>query len=83
MGRTIPTFRIALMHEESQWKTFRKSLDKSSRVSFDRLFAISRLYVSACMMSAMPVRIYPIMMAMVFHHYKQLALIRGKNDPIA
>lgn len=79
MGRTIPSFRIALMHEEIQWKQFRNSLDKASKHAFDKLFVISRLYVSACMMSAMPVRIYPIIMAMIFHHYKQLAFIRGKK----
>jgi hypothetical protein len=79
MGRTIPSFRIALVHEEMQWRIFRNSLDKSYKKSFDRLFAISRLYISASMMSAMPVRIYPIMMSMIFHHYKQITLASEKK----
>jgi hypothetical protein len=28
MGRTIPSFRIAAMLEEKEWKSYRKYLDK-------------------------------------------------------
>ena len=31
MGRTIPSFRIASLLEEKEWKSFRNSLDKSDR----------------------------------------------------
>jgi hypothetical protein len=31
MGRTIPSFRIALEMEERRWKPFRNALDKSDR----------------------------------------------------
>jgi hypothetical protein len=31
MGRTIPSFRIASIMEEIEWKPFRKRLDKSDR----------------------------------------------------
>lgn len=78
MGRTVPSFRIALSHEESSWKPFRAALDAKSKAAFDRLFVIARFYISACMMSCRPVRIYPIMMVMVFYHYKQLrAIVRS------
>jgi hypothetical protein len=40
MGRTIPSFRIASMMEEKEWKVFRKSLNKSDRKVFDNMFAI-------------------------------------------
>jgi hypothetical protein len=35
MGRTIPSFRIASIIEEKEWKSFRNSLDKSERKIFD------------------------------------------------
>jgi hypothetical protein len=35
MGRTIPSFRIALAMEETEWKPFRNDLDKSDRKKFD------------------------------------------------
>jgi hypothetical protein len=72
MGRTIPSFRIASIMEEKDWKSFRDSLAKSERKIFDDMFAISHLYNSACSYSAKYVRIHPIFMSIIFHHYKQL-----------
>jgi len=84
MGRTIPSFRIALSQEEAAWRQFRSSLDSKSKASFDRIFVISRLYISSCMLSCRPVRIQPIFMAIVFHHWKQLdGIIRSKNGPFS
>jgi hypothetical protein len=52
MGRTIPSFRIALEMEERRWKPFRNALDKSDRKKFDEMFDemfdIPRLYITAC-----------------------------------
>jgi hypothetical protein len=73
MGRTIPSFRIALAMEEEEWKPFRNALDKSDRKKFDDMFDIPRSYVSACSYSVQYVRLYPILMSVLFHHYKQLS----------
>lgn len=78
VGRTIPSFRLALAEEEREWKTFRNSLDRRDRKEFDSMFADARLYISACSYAAKPVRVQPIMLAIVFHHYKQLARIVGQ-----
>jgi hypothetical protein len=72
MGRTIPSFRIASLLEEKEWKSFRNSLDKSDRKIFDEIFSITHLYNSASSYYAKPVRIQPIFMSIIFHHYKQL-----------
>ena len=72
MGRTIPSFRIATLEEEKNWKLFRKYLDKSDRKVFDNIFSIAHLYNSACSYAANPIRIHPIFMSIIFHHYKQL-----------
>jgi hypothetical protein len=72
MGRTTPSFRIASVIEEKEWKSFRNSLNKSERKIFDDMFTISHLYNSACSYSAKYVRIHPIFMSIIFHHYKQL-----------
>lgn len=77
LGRTIPSFRIALMHEEMQWKPFRDALDKNEKKTFDRLFLASRLHISACMMAAKPVRIHSVFMAILLYQYKQLLALRG------
>ena len=66
MGRTIPSFRIASMIEENEWKSFRNSLDKSERKIFDDMFAISHLYNSACYYSAKYIRSHPILCLLYF-----------------
>jgi hypothetical protein len=72
MGRTIPSFRIAAMMEQSKWRSFCYNLDKNDRKIFDELFSISRLYNSACSNCARPLVIQCILMSIIFHHYKQL-----------
>jgi len=72
MGRTIPSFRIAAMMEQSKWRSsFRYNLDKKDR-KIGELFSISRLYNSACSNCARPMVIQCILMSIIFHHYKQL-----------
>lgn len=72
MGRTIPSFRIASVMEKEEWKSFRRALDKKDRKIFDGMFDISILYNSASVYSAKYVRIHPIFMSIISHHYKQL-----------
>ena len=73
MGRTIPSFRIASVMEEMEWRVFSNSLDKSDRKKFDEMFSIAHLYNSASSYAAKPIRIHPIIMSIIFHHYKRLA----------
>ncbi len=79
MGRTVPSFRIALYQEEKKWKKFRAALDKKNKVFFDDLFATARLYISACMISCRPIRLEAIFMAIIFHHFKQILSLDESN----
>jgi hypothetical protein len=72
MGRTIPSFRIALAMEKADWKPFRNALDKKERKKFDEMFDIPRFYISACSNSVQYVRLHPIFMSILLYHYKQL-----------
>src|SRR5215218_6210356 len=72
MGRTIPSFRNVLAIEKAEWKPFRNALDKSERNDFDDMFDIPRLYMSACSNSVQLVPLHPIIMSILFHHYKEL-----------
>ena len=48
MGRTIPSFRIALEMEKRN-EALHNALDKSERKKFeDMFFGIPKLYISAC-----------------------------------
>ena len=72
MGRTLPSFRLALADEERDWSDYRKYLTKKERHAFDDMFASIRLYISACSNAAKPVRIYVILMTIIFNHYLDL-----------
>jgi hypothetical protein len=72
MGRTIPSFRLASVEEEREWKIFRNAIDKSDRKIFDEMFSNSHLYNSVCSFAVNPIRIRPIFMSIILHHYKQL-----------
>jgi hypothetical protein len=82
MGRTIPSFRISSMEEQKEWKQFRQALDKQDRKLFDNMFSIAHLYNSACSYAANPIRIQPIFMSIIFHHYKQLLKLKQKEQEV-
>jgi hypothetical protein len=75
LGRIVPSFRLALAEEESEWKEYRKHLDKNERKDFDEMFAIPRLYLSACSGAVKLAIIFPVFMSIAFHHYKELSQI--------
>ena len=58
--------------EKAEWKPFRNALDKKDRKEFDDMFDIPRLYLSACSNSTQLVPLHPIIMSILFHHYKEL-----------
>ena len=66
--------------EEQEWKQFRQALDKSDRKAFDTMFDIAHLYNSSCSFAAKPIRIHPIFMSIIFHHYKQLIEIKEELE---
>jgi hypothetical protein len=72
MGRTVPSFRIVIADEKKEWQPFRNALDKSERKSFDEMWDIPRLYVSSCSNSAQLVPLHPIVISILFQHYKEL-----------
>jgi hypothetical protein len=82
MGRTIPSFRNVLAIEKAEWKPFRNALDKSERKDFDDMFDIPRLYLSACSNSVQLVPLHPIIMSILFHHYKELTEIISDVEQI-
>lgn len=72
MGRTVPSYRLASERERRKWKIFRQELHKSERKMFDELMSYSRLYNTAGVGACKPVLVHPILMSIIFEHYKQL-----------
>ena len=76
MGRTIPSYRLASERERRKWKIFRQELDKSERKMFEEVISYSRLYNAAGVIACKPVLIQPMLISIIFEHYKQLELLR-------
>jgi len=79
MGRTIPSFRRGAEIERAKWNLFRQELDKSERKMFDEMMSYSRLYNTAGVGACKPVLLQPIIMSIIFEHYKQLRKIENKK----
>jgi hypothetical protein len=72
MCRIVPSFRIVLAEEKAEWKPFPNALDKKERKEFDKMFDIPRLYILACANSVQLLPLHPIIISILFHHYKEL-----------
>jgi hypothetical protein len=72
MGRTVPSFRMALGQEIATWTIYRRSLGIASREALDGMFNKARTYCSASSNAARPVRFEGMFMAMAFDHARRL-----------
>jgi hypothetical protein len=80
MGRTVPSYRIAAESERRKWKSFREQLDKSERKVFDEMISYSRLYNTAGVGACKPVLLHPILMSIIFEHYRHLRKIESEDN---
>lgn len=84
MGRTVPTYRMALESMAQQWNDFRRALRKDDRDAFDSLINRARMHASA---STFAISLDPVesaLLSMLLEHEKMLAeimaeLSRGKQ----
>lgn len=84
MGRTVPTYRMALESMAQQWNDFRRALRKDDRDAFDSLINRARMHASA---STFAISLDPMesaLLSMLLEHEKMLAeitaeLARGKQ----
>lgn len=72
MGRTVPAYRVASERERRKWKVFRERLDKNEKKLFGEMMTYPRLYNVAGIGACKPVLIQPMLMSIIFEHYKQL-----------
>jgi len=72
LGRTIPSYRVALEEEMKAWKGFRDALRAPDREVFENLLDQCRLYASAGGMAVRPKIIEAMFMTVLFAHHKML-----------
>ena len=79
MGRTVPSFRITLAHEEAEWKVYRSYLNKEQKKAFDDMFGRVRNYCTPCSCAVRLVPFNPIALSILLEHYKELKEIERKR----
>jgi hypothetical protein len=82
MGRTVPSFRMALEGEIASWKEYRRSLMSiGSKEGLDSMFDQARSNCMAAGNAVRPVVFEGMFMAIVFSHEKRLAnLAKGIEE---
>ena len=78
MGRTVPAYRLAAERERRKWNVFRERLDKDERKLFDEMMLYPRLYNVAGIGTCKPVLIQPMLMSIIFEHYKQISEMQSE-----
>jgi len=80
MGRTIPSYRMALEAELQAWKAFGEALREDDRKAFEELTDTCRRYASAAGAAARPVIFEGMLMSMLLSHQKTLREILAKLE---
>jgi hypothetical protein len=82
VGKTVPSYRIALEFEIQRWKSFRKALKCEEDVeAFDQLMDMCRSHASAASNATNPIILEPIIMSILLAQQKKLQKLEHKmND---
>jgi hypothetical protein len=72
MGKTVPTYRLALEYEIKTWKGFRGALQPKEQAAFDELMDTCRSYAMASGNACNPVIFEPMTMSILLAQQKKL-----------
>jgi hypothetical protein len=73
MGKTVPSYRMALEWEIDKWRGFRKALaSEEEREAFDELMDMCRKYASESSCATNPIIFEPMVMSIMLAQQNQL-----------
>jgi len=72
LGKTVPSYRVALDHEIQRWSGFARALRKDEREVFEQLMDICRSYASAASNATRPVLFEAMVMTILLDQKKTL-----------
>jgi 2,4-dienoyl-CoA reductase-like NADH-dependent reductase (Old Yellow Enzyme family) len=82
MGKTVPSYRIALDEEIGRWKGFTQALRSEDREAFEQLMDACRSYASASSNATRPVIFEPMAMSILLSQQKRLIKLEKTLDAI-
>ena len=72
MGKTVPSYRMALDKEVQRWSGFARALRKEDRTAFEQMMDACRNYASAGSNATRPVMFESMVMSILLHQQKTL-----------
>jgi hypothetical protein len=72
LGKTVPSYRVALEHEIQRWSRFAKALRQDEREVFEQLMDICRNYASAASCATRPVLFEAMTMTILLDQQKTI-----------
>ncbi len=82
MGKTVPSYRLALEEEIGRWKGFVEALRSEDREAFEQLMDACRSYASAGSNSTRPVMFEPMTMSIMLSQQKKIIKLEKALDAI-
>lgn len=79
MGRTVPSYRLALEEEIGRWKCFRKTLQSDEeRQAFDEIMDMCRSNGTASGAACSPIIFEPMIMSILLAQQKKIRKLERK-----
>jgi hypothetical protein len=82
LGKTVPSYRIALEREIKKWEGFSRALRGRDREAFQQMMNACRIYASAAGNATRPVLVEPMFMSILLAHQKMLMEIKKDVESI-
>jgi hypothetical protein len=83
MGKTVPTYRMAIECEIANWKAFRDALtSEDEKQAFDTIMDLCRIQAMAASNACKPILFEPMVMSVLLGQQKQIKTLQRKLDAL-
>lgn len=82
MGRTVPSYRMAIEDEINRWSGFAKALRIDDKAAFEALMDSVRSYASAGGNATMPILFEPLVMSILLSQQKRIIALEKNLDAV-
>ena len=82
MGRTVPSWRMALEEEAKRWNKFARILRREDRPIFEEMVDEARRYACEASAAAFPSQAEGMLLSILFSHHKMLKALGERLDEL-
>ena len=82
LGKTVPSYRVALEYEKQRWNGFTKALQLQDKEVFEQLMNICKNYASAASNATRPVLFEAMAMTILLDQQKTINILKKQLQEI-